>query len=154
MPLTDLTKKGVPNVIISRWSGYCQEAYDRLKAELLSAQMLKILTTGTPFHLYFDVSKKAVEATLGQLDKQGVEQPLAFASQKLCDTQMGWFTFEREAYAVIRALNRFRDLIFGYRVSIFCGHNPLQYIRECAPKSAKLLSWSLAFQEFDFGVPL
>jgi len=47
------------------------------------------------------------------------------------------------------ALNRFRDLIYGSHVSIFCDHNPLQYIRECAPKSAKLLRWSLALQEFD-----
>jgi len=27
--------------------------------------------------------------------------------------------------------------------------DPLQYIRECAPKSAKLLRWSLALQLFD-----
>ena len=88
-------------------------------------------------------------ATLGQLDEQGVEQPLAFASQKLSDTQMGWSTIERKAYAVIWALNKFRDLIYGSRVSIFCDHNPLQYIRKCAPKSAKLLRWSLALPEFD-----
>jgi len=96
-----------------------------------------------------DASGKAVGATLGQLDEQGVEQPLAFASQKLSDTQISWSTIEREAYAVIWALNRFRDLIFGSRVLIFCDHNPLQYIRKCAPKSAKLLRWSLTFQEFD-----
>ena len=149
MFLTDLTKKGVPNVITSRWSGDCQQAYDRLKSELASTQVLRIPTIGTPFHLHSDASKKAVKATLGQLDEQGVEQPLAFSSQKLSDTQMGWSTIEREAYAVIWALNRFRDLIFGSRVSIFCDHNLLQYIRECAPKNAKLLRWSLALQEFD-----
>jgi len=80
MFLTDLTKKGVPNVITSRWSGDCQEAYDRLKAELSFAQVLRIPTTGTPFHLHTDASGKAVRVTLGQLDEQGVEQPLAFAS--------------------------------------------------------------------------
>jgi len=111
--------------------------------------MLRIFTTGTPFQPHTDASGKAVGATLGQLDEQGVEQPLTFASQKLSDTQMGLFTIERKAYAVIWALNRFRDLIFRSRVSIFCDHNPLNYIRECAPKSAKLLLWSLALQVFD-----
>ena len=77
MPLTDLTKKGVPNVIIFRWSGDCQEAYDRLKAKLSSAQVLRIPTIKTPFHLHSDASGKAVGATLGQLDEQGVEQPLS-----------------------------------------------------------------------------
>ena len=62
---------------------------------------------------------------------------------------MGWATVKREAYAVIWALNRFRDIIFGAKITIYCDHNPLQYIRECAPKSAKLLRWSLALQEFD-----
>jgi len=90
-----------------------------------------------------------VGATLGELDEQGVEQPLAFASQKLTETKMGWATIEREAYAVIWALNRFRDIIFGARVKIYCDHNPVQYIKECAPKSAKLLRWALALQEFD-----
>ena len=52
MPLTDLTKKGLPNVITSRWSGDCQQAYDSLKAELSSTQVLRIPTIGTPFHLH------------------------------------------------------------------------------------------------------
>ena len=73
MPLTDLTKKGVPNVITSPWSGDCQQAYDRLKSELSSTQVLRIPTIGTPFHLHTDASGKAVGATLGQLDEQGVE---------------------------------------------------------------------------------
>ena len=48
---------------------------------------------------------------------------------------------------MIWALNKYRDLIFGSKVIVYCDHNPLQYIRECAPKSAKLLRWSLALQE-------
>ena len=77
------------------------------------------------------------------------DRPLAFASQKLTETQMGWATVEREAYAATWALNRFRDIIYGAQITIYCDHNPLQYIRECAPKSAKLLRWSLALQEFN-----
>jgi len=91
-----------------------------------------------------------VGATLHQLDEEGTEQPLAFASQKLSPTQAAWSTIERGASAVIWALNKYRDLIFGTRVTVYCDHNPLQYIRELrAPKSAKLLRWSLTLQEFD-----
>jgi len=35
---------------------------------------------------------------------------------------------------------------------VFCDHNPLQYIRESATKSAKLLRWSLALAEFDMEI--
>ena len=33
--------------------------------------------------------------------------------------------------------------------TVYYDHNPLQYVRECAPKSAKLLRWALALQEFE-----
>jgi len=139
----------VPSVIVSRWSIDCQQSFERLRAELVNSHALSIPCVGKPFTLHTDASGRAVWATLGQLNEHGVECPLAFASQKLTDTQAVWSTIERKAYAVIWALNRFRNLIYGSHVSIFCDHNPLQYIRECAPKSAKLLRWSLALQEFD-----
>jgi len=75
--------------------------------------------------------------------------PLAFASQKLTGPQSAWSTIEREAFVIIWALNRFKDIVCGAEITVFCDHNPLQYINECAPKSAKLLRWSLALQEFD-----
>jgi len=44
---------------------------------------------------------------------------------------------------------RYCDRGHGTRVTVYCDHNPLQYVRECAPKNAKLLRWALALQEFD-----
>jgi len=35
---------------------------------------------------------------------------------------------------------------------VFCDHNPLQYIRESATKSEKLLRWSLVLAEFDLDI--
>jgi len=82
----------------------------------------------------------------------GREHPIAFASQKLSGSQLNWAIIEKEAYAIIWALNKFRDIVYGAHIIIRCDHNPLQYIRECAPKSAKLLRWALALQEFDVDV--
>jgi RNase H-like domain found in reverse transcriptase len=46
-------------------------------------------------------------------------------------------------------LNRFRTWIFGYKIFIYSDHNPLSYLTESVPKSAKLLRWALALQNFD-----
>jgi len=35
------------------------------------------------------------------------------------------------------------------RVPYFVDHNPLKYLTEGAPKSAKLTRWALALQEYD-----
>jgi len=106
---------------------------------------------GVPFCLH-TASGTAVGATLGQKDASGIKHPLAFVSQKLTTTQCRWSTTQREAYAIVWALGRFRDLIFGSSIVFFCDHNPLQYIRESATKSAKLLRWSLALAEFDLDI--
>jgi len=82
-----------------------------------------------PFCLQYDASGTAVGATLRQKDASGIANPLAFVSHKLTMTQCRRSTIEREAYA-----------------------NPLQYIRESATKSAKLLQWSLALTEFDLDI--
>ena len=50
------------------------------------------------------------------------------------------------------ALSRFRGLIFGSLVVIFCDNKPIQYIRESETKNVKLLQWSLALAEFDLDI--
>ena len=44
-------------------------------------------------------------------------------------------------------LRKFRNF-FATEVTIFSNHNPLMYLRECSPKSAKLTRWALGLQEF------
>jgi len=45
-------------------------------------------------------------------------------------------------------LRKFKNFVFATEATIFSDHNPLMYLRECAPKSAKLTRWSLGLQEF------
>ena len=52
--LTDLTKKGVPNVPDVQWTTDCQQAFVRLRSELTSDCTLRIPTIGTPFILHTD----------------------------------------------------------------------------------------------------
>ena len=48
------------------------------------------------------------------------------------DSQLGWAIIEKEAYAIIWALNRFREIVYGSHITVMCDHNPLQCIRECS----------------------
>jgi len=45
-------------------------------------------------------------------------------------------------------LRKFRNFVFATEVTIFSDHSPLVYLRECAPKSAKLTRWALGLQGF------
>jgi len=69
--------------------------------------------------------------------------------KKLYSTQQKWSTIEREAFAVIEMLQRVRAWVFGYKIHLYCDHNPLCFLTEAAPKSAKLMRWALALAKYD-----
>ena len=116
----------------------------------MSNAVLYVFEIGKPFNLYCDSSDFAVGAVLTQVDEHGIERPISFISQKLSDTQRRWATIEKEAYAIIWALNKLKEIITGCKIFIFSDHNPLIYLTESMSKSAKLVRWSLSLQTFDF----
>ena len=149
IPLTNLTSKRVPNRI--PWGNAEQRSFDKLKELLCKAvdQPLSIIDWKQPFNIYSDASDLAAGGVLSQTDDEGNERPIAFYSKKFNETQRAWSTIEREAFAVLEALKRFKMWIFGYKIHVYSDHNPLAYLTEAAPNSAKLLRWALALQNFD-----
>jgi hypothetical protein len=110
---------------------------------------LYIIDSTKPFNLFVDASDFAISGILTQTGEDGSERPIAFSSAKLTSTQRAWATVEKEAYAALAALHKFRNWLFGVRVTVYSDHNPLTYLTESAPKSAKLMRWALALQEFN-----
>lgn len=148
VPFTNLLAKGKPNMI--EWSDVEEAAFCELKhvlCECVKAN-LYIAQWGQPFGIHTDASNFAVGSCLVQWDTLGNERPIAFASAKLSGAQLAWAAVEKEAYAVVWSLNKFRTWIFGAPITIIADSNPLTYLTASAPKSAKLTRWSLALQEF------
>ena len=55
-------------------------------------------------------------------------------------------TVEFSTFPYFYALRKFRNFVFSTEVTINSDHNPLMYLRECAPKTAKLTRWALGFK--------
>ena len=146
-PLTDLTKGRQPSLL--QWGVTEQLAFETLCAKVSEAPVLLVPRPGQPFLLYTDASATAVACQLAQYDDEGAEHPVAYASQKLTVSQCAWSVIEREAFAIVWALQRFHNVIFGAHLTVFTDHNPLKYLTESAPKSAKLTRWALAIQQYD-----
>jgi hypothetical protein len=107
--LTDLTSKKVPNRI--PWGDIQQKAFEELKGQLCRAteERLHIIDMQKPFNLLVDASDYAISGILTQSNDNGVEVPIAFFSAKLNPTQRAWATVEKEAYAALTALRRYRN---------------------------------------------
>jgi len=101
-----------------------------------------------PFNLFVDTSASSKSAILTQSSPDGTEVPIAFSSTKLNATRSSWSTIEREAYAALVALQKYCSWIFLSEVTVHSDHNPLSYLTESFPKSAKLTRWALALQKF------
>src|SRR6218665_1449493 len=100
-----------------------QKAFDALKKEIHKNLKLYTFDVTKPFNLYCDSSDYAVGAVLTQQDNCGLERPISFISQKLTDTQRRWATIEKEAYAIVWALTKLKDVIIGSKIHIFTDHN-------------------------------
>jgi len=96
----------MPNHVV--WTATHQEAFEAMKKGLC----VHVIEYGQPCGILTDASEKSVGCCLVQWDASGAEKPIAFASAKLSFTQMRWSTIEREAYAVIFTLRKFRNFVF------------------------------------------
>ena len=70
-PLTDLTVKSSPNIVV--WGQEQQCAFHNLKHKLCNAPVLFTFEVGKPWFLQTDASGVAVAACVGQWDSGGNE---------------------------------------------------------------------------------
>jgi hypothetical protein len=155
-PLTDLTS-GKPSRSFV-WSLEHETAFLTLKECLCNVVSLNVPRISSLFVLRTDASGVAISGCLYQRDDDIIdnvsvsgegEHPISFFSQVLSRSQRAWSTIEREAFAVIASLRKFHQIVFGSHIVIFSDHNPLTFLVEGSPHSAKLTRWSLALQQYD-----
>ncbi len=81
-----MTKKGEPTWV--RWTSTCENAFTKLKSMLKSPPVLRPPHWDNLFILQVDASDFGVGAILSQLDMEGQEHPIVFASRKLQPRKM------------------------------------------------------------------
>ena len=151
VPLTKLTKSKLPNQL--QITDDAVKAFEDVKSALCSTKVLRTARFDRDFIVQTDASDYAVGACLSQLDDEGCEHPIAFASEKFSDVQSRWSTIEKEGYAIIFALRKFDHYIFGHNaVVVYSDHNPLHFLIDATPKSSKLTRWMLALQRYNITV--
>ena len=111
-PLTDLLRAKAKYI----WSPHCQDAFDSVKTLLCSAPMLAAPQLDQPFKLHIDASDVGAGAVLLQENAELVDCPVSFCSQKFNKHQYNYSVIEKEALALVWALQHF-DVYVGSVVS-------------------------------------
>ncbi|KAL6460928.1 hypothetical protein MHYP_G00308940 [Metynnis hypsauchen] len=147
LPLTNLLCKNRPFV----WSPACQSAFESVKALLSSSPVLATPDFDKPFKLEVDASGTGAGAVLLQEDNLGIDHPLCYFSRKFVKHQLAYSTIEKEALALLLALQHFEVYLDGSPTPlvIYTDHNPLVFLQRMSNSNHRLMRWSLILQGFN-----
>ena len=133
-----------------QWSPSCQEAFDNVKLLLASSPVLSAPDFDRPFSVAVDASESGAGAVLLQVGLDGVEHPVAYFSRKFNRHQQVYSTVEREALALILAVQHF-EVYLGSSpspIDLFTDHNPLVFIDRMRNQNQRIMRWSLILQQY------
>lgn len=136
------------NDVAFEWTSYCQNAFDKLKTLLTTAPIMQPPVWSIPFEIMCDASDIAIGAVLGQ-HKNKFPHVISYASRTLNGAQRNYSTTEKDLFAVVFALDKFRTYILGSPVVIFTDHAALKYLLSKKDAKPRLIRWILLLQEFD-----
>ena len=115
-----------------RWNDAMYDAFAKLKWALLKNVVLDIADPSKPYVLEVDASDFAVGGVLQQEDSEGKLRPVAFFSRKLSGSpgkgQVGWSVREKETYAIVLVLSKYRSWLAStiVRVQVQTDHESLR----------------------------
>uniref|UniRef100_A0A669F703 Gypsy retrotransposon integrase-like protein 1 n=1 Tax=Oreochromis niloticus TaxID=8128 RepID=A0A669F703_ORENI len=149
-PLTDLVSPLKPFI----WSPACQVAFESAKALLCSAPVLAAPNFERSFKLEVDASACGAGAVLLQEDGRGVDHPVCYFSKKFNRHQTHYSTIEKEALALLLALQHFEVYVGSsvLPVHVFTDHNPLVFLSQMRNSNQRLMRWSLLLQDFNLEI--
>ena len=104
------------------------------------------------FHVHTDASDIAVGAMLAQNPTGKTDQPIAYTSRLLSKAEKNYTTTEKEALAMVYAVNKFRHYLLGNKFIFYVDHLALQFLVNKPQVSGRLARWLLLFLEFDFKI--
>lgn len=111
-----------------QWTLEAQKAFDDIKRILTSPQVLMPYDPTRPLILATDASKTGLGAVLSHKLSNGQERPIAYASRTLSGTEQRYPQIDKEALAIVWAVNKFFYYLYARHFTLITDHKPLTQI--------------------------
>jgi len=82
-----------------KWSKQCEEAFEKVKQDLVSENVLAHYDINLPLKLACDASQTGLGSVLSHIMPNGDERPIAFASRTLNKAETNYSQIDKEALA-------------------------------------------------------
>ena len=139
------------------WTAEMRHAFTQLKGILASPPVLSLPRFQGTFVLYTDACNTTVGSVLTErIDDE--ERVIAYDSKVLTKQQIKWPTYDKELWAVVHAIRRFRQYTTGAKFLVVTDHKPLANIpRSIAVErdgTGRRGRWAVELSSFEFDVKI
>jgi len=108
---------------VFQWGGKHQKAFDTLKEKISTSPILALPDLQRPFEIQTDVSDYAMGEVLTQHGK-----PICYHSETFNLAVVNYPTYDKELYALVQSVKRWKHYLMGKETVIHTNHQPLQHL--------------------------
>ena len=149
-PLHSLMRKDV----VWKWEVE-QQAFDKAKNQLQSSDVLVHYDPEKELVVSCDASPYGVGAVLSHVMEGGSERPVAYASSTHSTAERNYGHLDKEALAVVFAVKKFHQFLYGRHFKIYTDHKPLLGLlhpEQATPlmASSRMQRWAFTFLAYEY----
>jgi hypothetical protein len=129
-----------------------QQAFEQLKAAMISQPILQHFDPDRPLTLETDASDYAIGAVCSQPDASNVLHPLAYLSRKLKDAELNYDVHDKELLAILEALDKWSTYCKStkHSIQILSDHKNLEYWQTKKDLNLCQARWAEQLANYDF----
>jgi hypothetical protein len=107
------------------WTEEVEESFNLLKKNITEQPILVLPDFSKTFQVKCDASGFAIGAVLSQDDR-----PVAYSSEKLNEVNIKYSTYDKEFYAVIQALKKWRHYLVPKEFVLYNENHALKFVTQ------------------------
>ncbi|GBG73277.1 hypothetical protein CBR_g12996 [Chara braunii] len=127
----------------------CEAAFRHQKHALTQYEVLKLPDPDKPFVVTTDASQYGIGLVLAQQEAPKLRQ-VEYMSKKMSSQKLAKSTYEKELYAVYKALTHWRHYLLGRFFILRTDHQTLRWMRTQPVLSDALKRWIEVIEQYDF----
>jgi hypothetical protein len=144
-PLTKMLRKDVK----FEWNPTAEQVFQWIKKVLTSDIILTRPNFDKTFILHTDGSALGLGAVLSQMDPQGNERPLAYASRRTSRTEAKYGATQLELLAVVWAVTKFHHYLIGRPFQLVTDHQALKTLIKMEHPPALFAQWIMRLMPYE-----